>query len=41
MNIITRADEIGDLPVGEREKTCDAWDAYTRRVVVDQIDSGS
>lgn len=41
MNLVTRPDEIKGIPAGERGKTCDAWDAWTSTVVVDQIDSGS
>ncbi|EME89585.1 uncharacterized protein MYCFIDRAFT_185839 [Pseudocercospora fijiensis CIRAD86] len=41
VNFLTRKEEIPKIPEGERGKTCDAWDAYSRRNVVDQIDAGS
>ncbi|KAF7189767.1 oxidoreductase ptaK, partial [Pseudocercospora fuligena] len=41
VNLITRKDEIPKIPEGERQKTCEAWDQYSRTNVVDQIDAGS
>ena len=41
INVMTKPDEIKGIWDGTRGTTCDAWDAYTKRHVVDQIDSGS
>jgi FtsP/CotA-like multicopper oxidase with cupredoxin domain len=41
MNIMTRPEDIPKIPQGMRESTCAAWDAYTDRNTVDQIDAGS
>ena len=42
INTITKADELASLiPAGEQAKTCDAWQAWSSKNVVDQIDSGS
>jgi FtsP/CotA-like multicopper oxidase with cupredoxin domain len=41
MNIMTRPEDIPKIPQGMRESTCAAWNAYTDRNTVDQIDAGS
>lgn len=41
MNFMTQPENIPTLPVGERESTCTAWEEYSQRNVVDQIDAGS
>ena len=40
-NIMSRPDDIRDIPAGAAGKTYDALDRYSNRRVVDQIDSGS
>jgi hypothetical protein len=41
MNIMTRPNDIPKIPRGMEESTCIAWNAYTDRNTVDQIDAGS
>ena len=41
MNIMTRPEDIPKIPQGMRDITCAAWNAYTDRNTVDQIDAGS
>ena len=41
MNILERPDDITSLSIPDVvQQTCDNWDGYTARAVVDQIDSG-
>lgn len=41
VNLISRPDDILEIPEGTKGSTCDAWDRYSSSTVVDQIDSGS
>lgn len=41
VNLVSRAQDIVNLPEGTRNGTCEAWDRYSSQTVVDQIDSGS
>jgi FtsP/CotA-like multicopper oxidase with cupredoxin domain len=41
MNIVTRPEDIPNIPQGMRESTCAAWDAYTAHNTINQIDAGS
>ncbi len=41
MNILERPDDITSMSIPEIvQETCNNWDAYSTRAVVDQIDSG-
>lgn len=40
LNIMSRPDDIVNAP-GVMDQTCVAWDSYSNKIVVDQIDSGT
>ena len=41
MDILERRGDITSMSIpGILQETCKSWDEYSRRVVVDQIDSG-
>lgn len=41
MNIVERPDDIVKMDfLDVMRETCDEWEKYTQRAVVDQIDSG-
>ena len=41
MNILERPDDITSLSIPDvMHETCESWDSYSARAVVDQIDSG-